>query len=185
MSAGARPGTTARTPCWTDGTVKGCGRNCSTDIGAGTSGRYTGSPGTCNRSCPSSTPSARRRCDGRLRRSSRRRLSSRTVSRTGRPSHRMRSRTRGGDPASVVPRSAGNRRRGGALSRRGARSCRRGAHLASRRASRDEGSRDLPRHGREWVRAPRGVRADRRRALARAGTSLRRPRAGAGAPSAR
>ena len=72
-------------PCSTDGTVEGCGRNCSMDIRAGTSGRFTGSPGTCNRSCPSSTPSARPLCDGSLRRSSRRRLSSRTASRTGRP----------------------------------------------------------------------------------------------------
>ncbi len=52
------PGTRARTPCSTDGTVEGCGRNCSTDIRADTSGQYTGSPGTCNRSCRSSTPRA-------------------------------------------------------------------------------------------------------------------------------
>ena len=90
----------------------------------------------------------------------------------------------GGDPSPVVPRSARNRRRGGALPRRGARSCRRGAHLAGRRASRCQGSWDLPRHGREWVRAPGGLRADGRRALARAGASLRGARARAGAPSA-
>ena len=76
-----------------------------------------------------------------------------------------------------------NRRRGGALSRRGARSCRRGAYRGPARIPmpREPGSATArPGMGRRFS----GLRADRRRALARAGASLRRARARAGAPSA-
>ena len=88
--------------------------------------------------------------------------------------------TSGRDPRPVVPRRARDRRDRGAVPRRGAAARRRRADLAGGRARRREGRRPLPRHGRQRLRAPEGVRSHRRRALARAGPPLRRPRARAG-----
>ncbi len=91
-----------------------------------------------------------------------------------------RSRQRKRDPPSVVPRCARDGRHRGAVPRRGAPARRRRADVAGGSTRRREGRRCLPRNGRQRLRAAEGVRSHRRRALARAGPPLRRPRPRAG-----
>ena len=140
-------------------------------------GPRTASPATSRRCGRCSTTSAASGSSGRRTRFSRGPRSWRTGSRTGRaptpelPSPRRR------DPAAVVLGRAGDRDRGRRLPRRGAAARGRGARLAGRSARRREGRRHLPRHGRERLRAARGLRPHRRRAVARAGAPLRRARA--------
>ncbi len=82
--------------------------------------------------------------------------------------------------APVVCRRAGSRLGRAGLPRRGAPPGGRRARLASGPARRGEGTRDLPRHLGQRLRAARCVRADAGRAVARPRPPLRSPRARAG-----
>ena len=81
------------------------------------------------------------------------------------------------DPGAVVPRRTGDRHLRGLVLAGGALPRRRRAHVAGGRPR--ERARALPRHGGQRLRAPEGLRAHRRRALARPRAALRdaRPRA--------
>ena len=87
------------------------------------------------------------------------------------------------DPVAVVPRGSGDCVFRRALSRRGAPAGGRRADVAGGRSRRQSGRVDLPRDGRQRLRAPEGVRADGRRALARARPPLRGSCARADAPA--
>ena len=84
------------------------------------------------------------------------------------------------DPRAVVRGSARHRDLRGVVPRRGAAHGRRGAHLARGPSDHGEGPVHLPRHRRQRLRVPQGVRAHRRRALARSCATLRDARARTG-----
>ena len=86
------------------------------------------------------------------------------------------------DTDAVVPRRTWDRRVPRQLSRRRTRARRRGADLASGAIGQRRES--LSWNGREWVRVPRTLRSNRRRAMARPGPSVRdaRPRSGGARP---
>jgi hypothetical protein len=65
------------------------------------------------------------------------------------------------DPSAVVRGRTGDRRLGVGLHGRGAPAGGRGAHVAHRAEEPRQGTGHLPRHGRERLRVPEGLRADR------------------------